>query len=101
MSVPRWYMDVTMTVWIQKEAIDAPVKLGIPYSLMERHVWLKVVLILVYCYSFIICLLLKGGREITRERGGWERDRERGESQREVEGESGLNDAACIVYCYS
>lgn len=64
---------------------------------MERHVWLKVVLILVYCYSFIICLLLKGGREITRERG----DEREGESQREVEGESGLNDAACIVYCYS
>lgn len=68
---------------------------------MERHVWLKVVLILVYCYSFIICLLLKRGREITRERGD-EREIEReGESQREVEGESGLNDAACIVYCYS
>lgn len=50
---------------------------------MERHVWLKVVLILVYCYSFIICLLLKGGREITRERGGDERERERGgESER-------------------
>lgn len=51
---------------------------------------------------FIYNLSTFKGRERDYQREGDEREIEReGESQREVEGESGLNDAACIVYCYS
>lgn len=51
---------------------------------------------------FIYNLSTFKGRERDYQREGGMREIEReGESQREVEGESGLNDAACIVYCYS